>query len=394
MHVTIPELAKIDIKQTNRRNVLSDILLNGPSSRTQLAEQTGLAPATISRTTQTLLQEGLLREQSPTPSPGRSGRRVVQLDINPEGGFLIGLSFNAFELVITLGNLKESIASSHLLNAAPLDEPATVLQPSQILSEAINNIRRILVDNNIRRQDVIGVGVSAPGAVDSSRGIINWAPTMGWENVVIGDVLAAELGLDIYVANIPNAMNLAETRFGVSRGFANVVLLNAALGVGASLFLDNHLIHGNSFRAGVLGGLELLTDEQGKRISIADAAGGWGVIHAYSNSMERAACPSPARLFESIIKAASSGEARALAAMRKAGTFMGRVFELVEGITHPDLLMLSGPLSTCEAYVQAVRDYLSAAGQTYHHMPELVVSEKSIGEASRLLALHEFLLCR
>lgn len=388
MHVTIPELAKIDIKQTNTRHVLSEILLNGAASRTQLAERTGLAIATISRTTHKLMESGLLIEKPPTPSPNRSGRRVVELDVNPEGGYIIGISINAFQQVITLGNLKERVAAHQLLNLSPSKSPKGVLL------EVVNIVRKLMLENNIGLSSVIGVGVSAAGAVDSEKGIIRWAPTLGWQEVEIGKFLSSELGLEVYVANIPNAMNLAETRFGIGRGFSNVVLLNSALGVGASLFLDNHLIHGNSFRAGVLGGLELLTDDKGNRISIADAAGGWGLIHAYRGTKDKALDPPPAKQLEAIIDLSENGDEKATQAMARVGNYMGRVFELVEGITHPELLVLSGPLSTCRSYVEATRSYLDDVWGRRSHIPDLVISQKSSGEASRLLALQEFLLCR
>lgn len=388
MHIKIPELAKTDIKQTNLRLVLSEVILNGPASRTHIAEQTGLAISTISRATNQLLETGLLLEQTPTPSPNRSGRRMVELDINPNGGYVIGVSLNAFEQVVALANLKQRVASYHFLNLVPSKTP------EEVLSKVVDSIRDLITENNVSHDSIIGVGVAAAGAVDSDQGIIRWAPTLDWEDVHAGDFLAKKLNLDVYIANIPNAMNLAETRFGLGRGFNNVVLLNGALGVGASLFLDNHLIHGNSFQAGVLGGLELLVDDQGERISVANAAGGWGIINAFNADEKRPVNPPPAQMLEDILQASNNGDSKAITAATKAGLYMGRVFELVEGVTHPDLLILSGTLGKCRAYVKATRHHLDTIWKNRIGQPDLVISQRDSGEAARLLALQEFLLCR
>jgi len=382
------ETGKSAIKQYNVRRILSELLFNGPQARSDLTVSTELTMATVSRLCRQLVDAGLLIENDPTPSPDRPGRRTVNLDFNPDGPRIIGVSINAYQQTVSIANLKNKVLSQRSLELSRLT-PA-----DDVLDKIADTIEEVIAETKVDRASILGIGVTSAGAVDSDLGVVRWAPTLNWKDVAVYRRLSQRLNFGAYITNIPNCLNLAEAKFGIGRGCQSIALINGALGIGLSLFLDRRLIHGSDFQAGVLDGHSFFLDENGNRLTVPQAAGGQGVIRMYDDMTGAQTAKPFAQQLTDILKACLDGEKKAVAAVAQAGRNLGRVFELVEGLTHPDLLILSGPLSTCDVYVTAVRNYLDMVWQNRLRQPRFMLSTMSNDEAARLLAINEFLLFR
>ncbi|WP_315980339.1 ROK family protein [Aliamphritea spongicola] len=95
----------------------------------------------------------------------------------------------------------------------------------------------------------------------------------------IAPLMSERLGIPICVETVPNALNLAETRFGITKGQRNVVMLNASLRMGASLLLDNQLRRGVRFSAGQIGKLRLhQADKAESTLLLDEVAAGIAVL--------------------------------------------------------------------------------------------------------------------
>src|SRR5579884_1323418 len=98
------------MRDTNLNRVLNLIRLKAPISRPELAAATGLSPATVLSLTNDLISRQLVIEKGTAMIP--RGRRPTLLEIDPTGGYAIGLMLREYEAVGVIVNLHGAIVSS------------------------------------------------------------------------------------------------------------------------------------------------------------------------------------------------------------------------------------------------------------------------------------------
>jgi glucokinase len=133
-----------------------------------------------------------------------------------------------------------------------------------------------------------GVGVGAPGVIDSNDGTVQQAPNLaGWMEPfdVAGALSSALGGLPVAVDNDVNVGTLAEHRLGAGKGADNLLGVFAGTGIGAGVVLDGELRRGPTGAAGEIGHMVV---RRGGRLC---GCGGRGHLEAYAGraAMERRA---------------------------------------------------------------------------------------------------------
>ena len=136
--------------------------------------------------------------------------------------------------------------------------------------------------------DLVGVGVGAPGVIDPGDGTVQQAPNLpGWmEPFDVAAALSAALdGVPVAVDNDVNVGTLAEHRLGAGKGADNVLGVFAGTGIGAGVILDGQLRRGPTGAAGEIGHMIV---RRGGRLC---GCGGRGHLEAYAGraAMERRA---------------------------------------------------------------------------------------------------------
>ena len=241
----LPEHAR----QHNRSLVLQTLFRAGPSSRADLARETGLTRVTVSDLVGDLLAEELVEEL---------GFRVESRVGKP--ATLVGLRADA-ALTVCLDLSDES----NLLGAV-LDLSGTVLhrlcvplrrRTGESAYAAVADLCRKLVA--VADRPILGVGVGSPGVVDAD-GVVLQAPNLGWHGLELAARLSADLGLAVHVANDANAAALAEHTYGGAGG-SGLMLIRVGKGLGAGLLLDGALHRGHHFAAGEIG--HVVVDHRG-----------------------------------------------------------------------------------------------------------------------------------
>lgn len=124
----------------------------------------------------------------------------------------------------------------------------------------------------------VPVGIGIPGQIDAAKGVLFFAPNLGFKNIKIREELALE---KVFLLNDVRAAGLAEWRFGEGRGLKNFVNVVLGTGIGGMVVADGKVIEGTQGLAGEVG--HITVDYNGAPCTcgsigcVETVASGWGI---------------------------------------------------------------------------------------------------------------------
>jgi N-acetylglucosamine repressor len=224
----------------NERLVLATIYDGGRASRADVARLTGLTRTTVSDVVEGLLAGGLCREVGRGPSTG--GKAPILLEVPDEARLLVGVDLGDRVFTAATVNLRGEIL-------ARVDVPSEDTDGDVALGLALDLIGQVL---GTADGPILGIGIGAPGLVDTSTGTVIQAVKRDWRRLPLGAIVAERFGLPVHVANDSQAAGLAEHVFGAVRG-PNLITVKVGQGIGAGLVLNGELYEGDGYGAGEIG---------------------------------------------------------------------------------------------------------------------------------------------
>jgi predicted NBD/HSP70 family sugar kinase len=99
----------------------------------------------------------------------------------------------------------------------------------------------------------LGIGIGAPGLIDTRTGTVHWAVNLNWADLPLGELVSRRFGLPVVVANDSHAAAVAELTFGPRPRPANLVVVRVGRGIGAGIILNGRLFQGDGSGAGEIG---------------------------------------------------------------------------------------------------------------------------------------------
>ncbi|WP_335985580.1 ROK family transcriptional regulator [Glycomyces sp. MUSA5-2] len=327
-----------DIRSESRLIVVRALLAAGETTRNELAEATGLSPATVSTVVGDLLKYGIAAE---TGLIGNGiGRPTTGLRFNADRGRVAGVYVEDKYLEATvfdaaLGRLATVNASAE----TPVEEADDVIDwIVRILDTALERA-------GAERGDLLGVGVLLPGGMQRP---VKSAPTPGgiWLHL---DRLRDRLGLPVVVDNPLKAIATAELWLGAGRRSGNIVTVSLGYGVGAGIVQDGAVVRGATDSAGEWGHSLLVFDGRlcqcgrkgcveayigalGMRQTVAeldpghpllDGPDGYVFLHAFTD-------------------AAEAGDPVAVAALDRTAHYLGAALTDLVAVLNPEVIALTG----------------------------------------------------
>lgn len=381
-------------RAANRGLVLREVLRAKRISRSQIAAATRLTMGAVSRITQELLDAGLLAPVGAHAPAGKPGRRFVELAPAPNGGYVLGVDIEAsvqHALIVDLGG--RVVARQRLQFLRNGDPRASVERLARDLQRLIGRAR-------LERGRLFGVGVAAVGVVDPFDGTVVDSPIPGWRHVEVGRPLQEALELPVRVDSMLHALNLAEHRYGLTRGKRNVLLVHTTLGIGASFLADGAVVRGQNMQAGQIAharvGGATLPCSCGRRGCLTTVASGHAILRALALSGARGPrvdgdLERELGLLDGVLQRASENHEASVGAVINAGRALGRFLGTLVAFSGPETILLGGRLGAHGTYLWGVREGLREylpAGRT----PELSAASMGGENAATLLAVED-LVC-
>jgi glucokinase len=153
------------------------------------------------------------------------------------------------------------------LRAALVDEAGAVLAYEKVKTDRLGGPQAVveqihkLVTAVKGRHPVSGVGVAAPGPLNSETGVMLSPPTLpGWKNIELQRLLADRLQMPISLNNDANAAAYGEWRFGGGRGCRHLVYITVSTGIGGGVVTDGRLLLGQGGYAAEVGHMSISMD--------------------------------------------------------------------------------------------------------------------------------------
>lgn len=160
-----------------------------------------------------------------------------------------------YRIGIDLGgtNIKAGIVSDTYELIKESSVPTFVEREAEaIMEDMAALVLRLMEEEGLKKQDILGVGIGSPGTIDALTGTVIYSNNFNWENVELGSFLEKRLGMPVKVSNDANCAALGEVKAGAAKDCANCVLITLGTGVGGGVILD-----GKIFEGGHAGGTEL-----------------------------------------------------------------------------------------------------------------------------------------
>ncbi len=152
------------------------------------------------------------------------------------------------------------------------------LSSDQVIEMIKDHILMLLDKSKFSKNDLEGIGIGCPGAINAPKGVVDYANNLGWVKVPLVAKLKEYFNVPIYISNDANVAALGEAIYGSGKQYNNSVMITLGTGVGGGIVIDHRLFEGNEGKGAELGHMVIEVD--GKECS----CGRRGCFEAYSSA--------------------------------------------------------------------------------------------------------------
>ncbi len=340
---------------TNRASerVFAMVLTRGPISRADIARQTGLSKAAVTKAAQPLLTRGYLDELL---DQGRqvsgSGRPSSPLSIRADREFFVGVKVTEDHLVGVVTDLTARELATQTWPLKSADAEQTIAQIAELVA--------VLLDTEPafkERTHCLGLAIS--GDIDRAAGVVRYSPFLGWRQVPLAELTSAATGLTVSIENDVKALAVAEHWFGAGVGTECFAVVTVGIGIGCALVIDNRVHRGSHGVAGEIGHVPVAGD------SPPCHCGGRGCVEAIAASgpivrAVRDATGDESIDFPEVLRMAIAGHEPARRAVGRAGQAIGLSVAAMANLVGPERILVTADLAALASY-QHFHEEASAA---------------------------------
>jgi predicted NBD/HSP70 family sugar kinase len=325
------------LRQANRAQVLTEVVLAGETTRAEVAERAGLSAASVTKILADLAVEGLIVDVGMRSS--RGGRPITVIAPRPEGAYFVGADVGERGVAVELFDLRMTPVDREFRGGQEQESPAAITRD---LTEAVAALSERHADIWPR---VRGIGLGLPGVVEGDHGDaqVLYAQSLGWDPVPVGQLVHTEL--PVFADNGAKTLAKAEQWFGAARDvdYALVALLGRGVGLG--------VVSGGAVQRGWLSSASewghVKVDAAGRPCR----CGGVGCLEAYVGAdaileqwAERGGRfeGSGWRAIGALLDAAEAGDESAAAVVEEVVVRLGRAIGSLVNLANPQRVVVGG----------------------------------------------------
>jgi N-acetylglucosamine repressor len=320
------------LRKINDRQILNLLRQKSPLSRTEIARDLNLAMPTVSRIVDSFLEQGWVQSIGTGDSTGGRPPTLIQLNPNSTGAMGVEIGRGYIRIVYT-----DLLASVLINDERPIEQ---VGGPVGLLEY----IRWFILHNKLTKDQILGVGIAAPGPLDADAGrlLVTDNRSDEWAKYPICSLVSDSLQLPCYLSNDANAAALAESWFGKGEDFESALFVLVDIGLGAGIVIERSIWDGKNHFAGDFA--HMIVDVNGtKEMCFCDRP---GCVNSYASlrSIERMVSiqrgePSSWR---DILKRASKGETLESDVVTTAARMLATAVVNMTDVIDPGIVIMGG----------------------------------------------------
>jgi predicted NBD/HSP70 family sugar kinase len=320
------------VRRHNLGTLLRHVHSAGEISRAELTSLMGLNRSTIAGLVGELESLGISEQTTPTGGARQgAGRPSAGVGLAAGGPYVIAVDLGVDRAVVARVGLGGRVLERA---QAPVHSHGEAWQVGASVAALIRRV----VDDAPPTAPLVGIGISIPGLVRRSDGLVRLAPNLEWHDVSFGGIVLAALGLDVPVslANDADLGALAEHVRGAGVGVDDLIYVSGHVGVGAGVIAGGVRLEGAGGYAGEVGHLRF--NPQGRPCHCGNL-GCWETevgAHAIAGAID---CP-PDKVAQ--LDEVLEGFTVPPRELRATGTALGHGLASIVNTFNPRLIVLGG----------------------------------------------------
>ncbi len=224
---------------------------------------------------------------------------------------------------------------------------------SHILEDIADSIKKEMADRKLDKENIIGIGVGAPGPVDKD-GVIYKAVNLGWGVLNIGQELNRLTDIPVRAGNDANVAALGEMWKGGGEGYRDLVVVTLGTGVGGGVIIDGQVVTGCNGGGGEIGHIHIDDDEEdvcgcGNKGCLEQYASATGVVRLANRKLKNETRDTVLRSEEinakTVFDAVKAGDPVAVEIAEEFGKYLGKGLASIACVTNPQVFVIGGGVS-------------------------------------------------
>ena len=317
------------LRTLNQGALMQRLREAGPSSRAQLARDTGLSKPTVSQALAELESAGLVRPLGPA-APSR-GRTAMLYEPDPTAGYVVGIDIGRAWIRVAVADLAGEIL-------ARSDTPNRARTAAAVVRAVAREARATVKQAGIGWKRVVHTVVGSPGVFDPSTGRLWHAPNLpDWSKPGLADELRDALTPSTAIDNDANLAAVGERDFGRGRDARSFVYVELGTGLGVGIVIDGELYRGARGAAGEVGYIPWPGTRSSERGRLEEATSAAAVVE----SAQKAGMPGELTA-KDVFDAARAGDAKALRVVDDEAVRVAQLLATIAAVIDPEFIVLGG----------------------------------------------------
>ena len=270
---------------------------------------------------------------------------------------------------------------------------------SHILPDIADSIREKM--KRIDKDSVVGVGVGAPGPIDS-KGVVHRAVNLGWGTFSIKDTLEDLLNVPVMAGNDANVAALGEMWMGGGQGCRDLIMVTLGTGVGGGIIIDGRILTGSGGAGGEIGHMHVEDEEEescncGNKGCLEQYSSATGITRLANRLLAASGRDSVLRGREvsakSVFDAVKAKDPLAVETAEKFGKYLGDALASIACVVNPEAIVIGGGVSKAgEILIDYIRPHYGK--NVFHGSREVKFSLATLGNDAGIYGAAKLLLDR
>jgi len=208
------------------------------------------------------------------------------------------------------------------------------------------------------RDDLVGIGIGAPGPINHMNGSVFEGVNLGWKEYPLQEMLSKASQLPVYIENDANIAALGEMWKGTGASAKDLVCITLGTGVGGGVIVNGSIVQGASGAAGEIGHTQVVLHNGydcncGKTGCLETVASARGIVRLAMEEIGDNPNSALYHIFEEtgslsakdVAYSATEGDQYALKVLDRVSQYLGLTLANIANVLNPEIIVIGGGVS-------------------------------------------------